>query len=50
MAISKRLKLKEEKRFFHIMSGTIGQEFYIGDVGKEEGEEIIYMTTARQKV
>jgi len=49
MARLKRLKLKEEG-FFHIMSRTVEQEFYLGDVEKEEGEEIIYLTTARQKV
>jgi hypothetical protein len=49
MARLKRLKSKEEE-FFLIMSVTVGQEFYIGDVEKEEGEEIIFMTTARQKV
>jgi hypothetical protein len=34
MARQKRLKLKDEEGFFHIMSGTVGQEFYLGDVRK----------------
>ena len=50
MARPKRLKLKEEEGFFHIMSGTVGQKFYLEDVEKEEGEEIIYLTITRQKV
>jgi hypothetical protein len=28
MARPKRLKLKDEEGFFHIMSRTVGQEFY----------------------
>ena len=47
MAKPKRLKLKEEEGFFHIMSRTVGQEFYPGDGEKEEGKEII---SAVQKV
>jgi putative transposase len=35
MARPKRLKLKDEEGFFHIMSRTVGQEFYLGDVEKE---------------
>jgi hypothetical protein len=50
MARSKRLKLKDEEGFFHIMSRTVGQELYPGDVEKEEGEEIIYLTVPRQEV
>jgi hypothetical protein len=43
------LRLKEGVSF-HIMSGTVVQEFYPGDVEKEEEEEIIFMTTARKRV
>ncbi len=50
MTRPKKLKSKEEEGFFLIMSVTVGQEFYPGDVEKEEREEIIFMTTARQKV
>ena len=50
MARQKRLKLKDEEGFFHIMSRTVGQEFYPGNVEKEKGEEIIYLTSPRQKV
>jgi REP element-mobilizing transposase RayT len=41
MARSKRLKLKDEEGFFHIMSRTVGQEFYLGDVEKEKLFNII---------
>jgi hypothetical protein len=50
MARPKRLKLKDEKGFFHIMVRTVGQEFYLGNVEKEKVEEIIYLTAARQEV
>jgi len=36
MARPKRLKLKEGG-FFHIMSGTEGQDFYLCDVRKVNG-------------
>jgi hypothetical protein len=36
MARQKRLKLKYEEGFFHIMSRTVGQGFYLGDVEKEK--------------
>ncbi|MGD2089128.1 MAG: hypothetical protein PVH61_23320 [Candidatus Aminicenantes bacterium] len=41
MARPKRLKLKDEEGFFHIMSRTVGQEFYLGDVEKEKLFNII---------
>jgi putative transposase len=41
MARTKRLKLKDEEGFFHIMSRTVGQEFYLGDVEKEKLFNII---------
>jgi len=41
MARQKRLKLKDEEGFFHIMSRTVGQEFYLGDVEKEKLFNII---------
>jgi REP element-mobilizing transposase RayT len=41
MARPKRLKLKDEEGFFHIMSRTGGQEFYLGDVEKEKLFNII---------
>lgn len=41
MARPKRLKLKDEEGFFHIMSWTFGQEFYLGDVEKEKLFNII---------
>ena len=41
MARSKRLKPKGEEVFFHIMSRTVGQEFYLGDVEKEKLFDII---------
>ena len=41
MARAKRLKLKNEEGFFHIMSRTVGQEFYLGDVEKEKLFNII---------
>jgi hypothetical protein len=49
MARPKSLKLKEEGSFL-IMSVTVVQEFYPGDVEKEEEEEIIFMTTARKRM
>jgi hypothetical protein len=50
MARPKRLKLKDEEGFFQIISGTVGQEFYLGDVEKEEWEETIFLTAPRQEV
>jgi REP element-mobilizing transposase RayT len=41
MARPKRLKLKDEEGFFHIISRTVGQEFYLGDVEKEKLFNII---------
>ncbi|MFC2140781.1 transposase, partial [Acidobacteriota bacterium] len=41
MARQKRLKLKDEEAFYHIMSRTVGQEFYLGDVEKEKLFNII---------
>jgi putative transposase len=41
MARPKRLKLKDEEGFFHIMSRTVGQEFYLGDMEKEKLFNII---------
>ncbi len=41
MARPKRLKMIGEEGFFHIMSRTVGQEFYLGDVEKEELLNII---------
>jgi hypothetical protein len=41
MARPKRIKLKDEEGFFHIMSRTVGQEFYLGEVEKEKLFNII---------
>jgi len=41
MARPKRLKLTEEEGFFHIISRTVGQEFFLGDVEKEKLFNII---------
>lgn len=49
MARPKSLKLKERVSFL-IMSVSIVQEFYPGDVEKKEEEEIIFMTTAWKRV
>jgi hypothetical protein len=49
MARPKSLKLKEGGSFL-IMSVSIIQEFYLGDVEKKEEEEIIFMITARKRV
>ena len=37
----KRLKIEGEEAFYHIISRTVGGEFYLGDVEKEELLEII---------
>ena len=49
MARPKSLKQKEGG-YFLIMSVTVTQEFYPGDVEKEKEEEIIFMTAARKRV
>ncbi|UCH96393.1 MAG: transposase [Candidatus Aminicenantes bacterium] len=42
MARQKRLKVKGERAaYYHIMSRTVGQEFYLGDVEKEKLFNII---------
>jgi hypothetical protein len=41
MARPKRLKLIGEEGFFHIMSSTVGQKFFLGDVEKEKLFNII---------
>ena len=41
MARIKRLKIEGEEAFYHIISRTVGGEFYLGDVEKEELLEII---------
>jgi putative transposase len=43
MARQRRLKVKDGEReaYYHIMSRTVGQEFYLGDVEKEKLFNII---------
>ena len=41
MARVRRLKVKGEVAYYHLISRTVGGEFYLGDVGKEKLFEII---------
>ena len=41
MARIKRLKIEGEEAFYHIISRTVGGEFYLSDLEKEELLEII---------
>ena len=41
MPRSRRIKVKGESSFYHIISRTVGQEFYLGDIEKENLVNII---------
>ncbi len=41
MARPKRLKVKGDEAYYHIMSRTVGQQFLLGDVEKEQFLNII---------